>query len=57
MMATESDGVTKNLRKQDKLLSHHLSQKFKLIERNKFNHLINTLTLRFTCELKLSFNK
>jgi hypothetical protein len=39
------------------LLNYQLSQKFKLIERSKFNHLINTLTLSFTCELKLPFNR
>jgi hypothetical protein len=27
------------------MLNHHLSQKFKLIERDKFNHLIYILTL------------
>jgi hypothetical protein len=27
----------------DTMLNHHLSQKFKRIERGKFNHLINTL--------------
>jgi hypothetical protein len=34
-----------------------LIQKLKLIVTCKFNHLINTLTLYLTCELKLSFNK
>jgi hypothetical protein len=29
----------------DTILNYHLSQKLKLIERGKFNHLINTLTL------------
>jgi hypothetical protein len=29
----------------DIMLNHHLSQKLKLIERDKFNHLINTLTV------------
>jgi hypothetical protein len=29
----------------DTMLNHHLSQKLKLIGRDKFNHLINTLTL------------
>jgi len=29
----------------DTMLNHHLSQKFKLIEIGKFNHLIKTLTL------------
>ena len=27
----------------DTMLNHHLSKKLKLIERDKFNHLINTL--------------
>jgi hypothetical protein len=31
------------------MLNHHLSQKFKLIESGKFNHLINTITF-FTAE-------
>jgi hypothetical protein len=29
----------------DIILNFHLSQKFKLIQRGKFNYLINTLTL------------
>jgi hypothetical protein len=29
----------------DTMLNHHLSQKFKQIGKNKFNHLINTLTI------------
>jgi hypothetical protein len=41
----------------DTMLKHHFSQNLKLIERDKFNHLIITLTLTLTCELKLSFNK
>jgi hypothetical protein len=39
------------------LLNYQLSQKFKLIGRDKFNHLINTLTLFLMYELKLSFNR
>jgi hypothetical protein len=36
----------------DTKLNYHLSQKFKLIGRGKFNHLINTLIVPLTCELK-----
>jgi hypothetical protein len=32
----------------DTMLNHHLSQKLKLIRRDKFNHLINTSTLYST---------
>jgi hypothetical protein len=39
------------------VLYHRLSQKFKLIRRERFNHLINTLTLTLTCGLKLHFNR
>jgi hypothetical protein len=35
--------------------NHQLSQKFKLIEKGKFNHLINTLKLPLTYGLKLPF--
>jgi hypothetical protein len=35
------------------LLNHYLFQKLKLIGNNKFNHLINTLTLSLIYELKL----
>jgi hypothetical protein len=34
-----------------------LFQKIKLIGNDKFNHLINILTLSITCGLKLSFNR
>jgi hypothetical protein len=34
------------------MLNHHLSQELKLIERGKFNHLINTLTLAITGEVQ-----
>jgi hypothetical protein len=39
------------------LLNYQLSQKFKLIGRDKFNYLINTLTLFLMYELKFSFNR
>jgi hypothetical protein len=39
------------------LLNHRLFQKFKSIENNIFNHLVNTLTFSFTCGLKLLLNK
>jgi hypothetical protein len=39
------------------MLTHHLSQKFNLIGRGKFNHLVNTLALPLTYELKLPFNR
>ena len=39
------------------VLNHQLSQKLKLIGRDKFNHLINTLTVPLTCGLKLLFNR
>lgn len=35
---------------QSELFNHYLSQKFKRIERGKFNHLKNTLILSLTCE-------
>jgi hypothetical protein len=31
--------------RSDIMLNHHLSQKLKLIRRNEYNHLINTLTI------------
>jgi hypothetical protein len=39
------------------LLNYQLSQKLKLIGKDKFNHLTITLTLSLTCELKLHFNR
>jgi hypothetical protein len=33
------------------MLNYHLFQKLKLVEKGKFNHLINTLTLLHTCGL------
>jgi len=39
----------------DTMLNYRLAQKFKLIERDKFNHLINTLTLLLMCGIKLPF--
>jgi len=36
--------------------NHRLSKKFKSIENNLFNYLINILTFIVTCELKLSLN-
>jgi len=39
----------------DTMLNYRLSQKLKLIGRDKFNHLINTLTLLLMCEIKLPF--
>jgi hypothetical protein len=38
-------------------VNHHLSQKLKLIGRDKFNHLINTLTLHLTCGFRLPFDR
>ena len=47
----------------DTMLNHHLFQKFKLIGKNKFNHLINSFTLHLmslkekvvTCLLENSY--
>ena len=39
------------------LLYYYLFQKLKLIERCKFNYLINTLTLILTCGFKSPFNR
>jgi hypothetical protein len=39
------------------LLNYQLFQKLKLIEGNKFNYLIISLTFFFTCKLKLPFNR
>jgi hypothetical protein len=41
----------------DIMLNHHLSQKFKLIGRDKFNHLIYILIFSLICGLKLSLNR
>jgi hypothetical protein len=39
------------------VLNHHSSEKLKVIGKSKFNHLINTLTLPLTFELKHFFNR
>jgi hypothetical protein len=42
----------------DTILNYHLSKKFKLIRKCKFNHLIITLMYTsLTCGLKLLFNR
>ena len=39
------------------ILNYQLSQKLKLLENGKFNHLTISLTLTLTCGLKLPLNK
>jgi hypothetical protein len=59
-MCSTTGGKGPSLSKEpdsDTMLNYHLSQKLKLIGRGKSNHLINTLTLPFTCGLRLSFNR
>jgi hypothetical protein len=53
----KSQGICNFLTVLQVLLNHHLSQKLKLIERDKFNHLINTLTLSLAYGLRLSIDK